>query len=209
MSSNQVSLSEQFRTFSNPDPGVWDPAPKIVVLVGVFILVLVVGWFLVCTEKLTELEEAQKSEQKLREQYQDKKRQAINVDLYRQQRDEMLRSFSTLLKQLPNKTEVKELLVEVNQAGLGRGLQFQLFKPGNEQRKDFYATLPIAVALNGVYHDMGAFASDIAKLPRIVTLNNLSIKPSKLGRRMDMVMEVRTFRYLSDDEVAKAAGGKK
>lgn len=206
MSSNQVSLNEQFRTLSNPDPGMWDPVPKIVVLVVVFVALLVVGWFFVCSEKLDQLAVAQKSEEDLRVQYEQKKGQAINLDLYRQQRDEMSRSFATLLKQLPNTTEVKELLVEVNQAGLGRGLQFELFKPGNEQKKEFYATLPITVALSGVYHDLGAFAADIAKLPRIVTLNNLDIKPAKIGRRLATGMEVRTFRYLSDDEIAKTAG---
>lgn len=211
MSSSQVSLSEQFQTLNNPDPGMWDPVPKAVVLVVVFIGVLILGWFFVCSAKLEEWNEAKRQENALREEFQRKKAQAINLDLYRQQRDEMLRSFATLLKQLPDRTEVKELLVEVNQAGLGRGLQFELFKPGNEAAKEFYAVLPITVALNGVYHDLGAFAADIAKLPRIVTLNNLAIKPTTLGRRLAMGAEVRTFRYLSEEEIASTskAGGQK
>jgi type IV pilus assembly protein PilO len=180
------------------------------VLVLAFIAVLLVGWLLACQDKLTEWDEAQSREEELRGQVQDKKAQAINLDLYKQQRDEMSQSFAALLKQLPDKTEVKELLVEVNQAGLGRGMQFELFKPGKEVRQEFYATLPITVDVNGVYHDLGAFASDIAKLSRIVTLNNLAISPIG-GRRLRMGIELRTFRYLSDEEVAAQAqaGGRK
>jgi type IV pilus assembly protein PilO len=132
--------------------------------------------------------------------------------LYTQQLAEIDRSFGALLKQLPNKSEIEALLIEVNQAGLGRGLQFELFRPSSEQIKDFYAELPIAVKINGTYHDFGAFAADIAKLPRIVTLNNISITPIKDGV-LSMDATTKTFRYLDEDELARqkkqAQGGKK
>lgn len=209
MSTEKLSLQEQFRSLSNPDRGTWDVAPKIMLLVLAFVGVIVLGYFLLWSEQRDTLYAAQQEEEKLRGDFQAKKAQAINLDLYKAQRDEMSKSFATLLKQLPDKTEVKELLVEVNQAGLGRGLQFSLFRPGDEIKKEFYALLPIEVLLNGVYHDLGAFASDIAKLPRIVTLNNLAIKTTPIGRRLQTGMEIRTFRYLSDEEIAAAQGGGK
>jgi len=123
--------------------------------------------------------------------------------LYVQQRDEIDRTFGALLKQLPDKSEIESLLIEVNQAGLGRGLQFELFKPGQEVLKDFYAELPIAVKINGSFHDFGAFAADIAKLPRIVTLNNIAINSSKDGSPLVLEATTKTFRYLDDAELAK------
>ena len=142
----------------------------------------------------------------------EKKRQAVNLEVYTQQLADIDRSFGALLKQLPNKSEIEALLIEVNQAGLGRGLQFELFRPAQEQIKDFYAELPIAVKINGTYHDFGAFAADIAKLPRIVTLNNLSIAPLKDGV-LTMDATTKTFRYLDEEEIARqkkpAQGAKK
>jgi type IV pilus assembly protein PilO len=125
------------------------------------------------------------------------------LDLYTQQLAEIDRSFGALLKQLPNKSEIEALLIEVNQAGLGRGLQFELFRPSQEVVKDFYAEMPIVVKVNGGYHDFGAFAADIGKLPRIVTLNNLSIAPLKDGGSLTMDATIKTFRYLDDEEIAK------
>jgi type IV pilus assembly protein PilO len=206
MNKEKVSLQEQFRSLNNPDRGTWDIAPKIMLLALSFVGVIILGYFLFWSDQQNSLSEAEQEEEKLRNDFQTKKAQAINLELYRAQRDEMSKSFATLLRQLPDKTEVKDLLVEVNQAGLGRGLQFGLFGPGDEVKKEFYAVLPIEVLLNGVYHDLGAFASDIAKLPRIVTLNNLAIRTTPVGRRLEAKMEVRTFRYLSDGEVS---GGKK
>jgi type IV pilus assembly protein PilO len=142
----------------------------------------------------------------------------VNRDLYVQQLNEIDRSFGALLKQLPNKSEVESLLVEINQSGMGRGLQFELFKPGAEAVKDFYAELPINVKLTGNYHDFGAFAGDIGKLSRIVTLNNISITPNQQAKDGTLVMDAvtKTFRYLDEEELAakrKAAqaakGGKK
>ena len=135
------------------------------------------------------------------------------MELYTQQLADIDRSFGTLLKQLPSKSEIESLLIEVNQAGLGRGLQFELFRPEQEQIKDFYAELPIAVKINGSYHDFGAFAADIAKLPRIVTLNNLSSAPIKEGGVLTLDATTKTFRYLDEEEIAKqkkpAQGAKK
>ncbi|MDR1646709.1 MAG: type 4a pilus biogenesis protein PilO [Zoogloeaceae bacterium] len=208
MSAEKVSLQEQFRSLNNPDRGTWDIAPKIMLLVLAFIGVIVLGYFLLWSDQQDSLSLAKQEEDSLRDEFQTKKARAINLDLYRAQRDEMSKSFAALLKQLPDKTEVKELLVEVNQAGLGRGLLFSLFRPGDEIKKEFYALLPVEVRLNGVYHDIGAFASDIAKLPRIVTINNLAITTTPIGLRLDTGMEIRTFRYLSDEELSGQGGNK-
>lgn len=141
-------------------------------------------------------------EMKLRTQYAEKKSKAINYDLYRQQLAEIEQSFGALLKQLPNKSEMDALLTDINQAGLGRGLAFDLFKPAStEKMAEFYAELPIAIRITGSYHDMGAFASDVAQLPRIVTLNDLAIANDKGVLTMDAV--AKTFRYLDEEEVAR------
>ena len=197
------SIADDFRFMNPNDPGAWPLIPKITVLVGWLVLLLVGGWYFLWSDQLTDLENKQVEEQSLRQQYLDKKRQAVNLDLYTQQLAEIDRSFGALLKQLPDKSEVEALLIEVNQAGLGRGLQFDLFKPGDEVVKDFYAELPISVKINGAYHDLGAFAADIAKLPRIVTLNNISIAPQKDGGALTMDATTKTFRYLDEAEIAK------
>lgn len=218
-------IAEDFRRLNNNDPGTWPIVPKITILVGVFLVIAALGWYFVWQDQLNTLSAAEAKEQKLKEEYLDKKKLAVNLDLYRQQLEEIDKSFGALLKQLPNRNEVESLLVEVNQAGLGRGLQFELFKPAAEVVKDFYAELPISVKINGSYHDLGAFAADVAKLPRIVTLNNINIglpAGSKDGAaqssgRLVMDMQVKTFRYLDEEEIArrrqaekdKAKGGKK
>lgn len=170
------------------------------------------GWWFVWSDQLTELDGKQQELDKLKQEYLDKKKQSVNLELYTQQLSDIDRSFGAMLKQLPNKAEVESLLVEVNQAGLGRGLQFELFKPGSEALKDFYAELPIQLKLIGNYHDFGAFAADIAKLPRIVTLSNMSITPQAKDGGLVLDATARTFRYLDDNEVAaqkKAAKGAK
>lgn len=196
------AILDQFRFLNPNDPGAWPLVPKATLLFGVFVAVLVAGWWFVWNDQLAELDTKAREEGTLKQQYLEKKRQAINLDLYVQQLAEIDRSFGALLKQLPDKSEIEALLIEVNQAGLGRGLQFELFKPGQEQAKDFYAELPIAVKINGSYHDFGAFASDIAKLPRIVTLNNIAISTMKDGS-LALEATTKTFRYLDEAEVAK------
>lgn len=205
------AIADDFRYLNPNDPGAWPLIPKLTMLVGLFVALLVAGWWFLWSDQLAELEGKQKEEETLKQQYLDKKRQAVNLDLYIEQLAEIDRSFGALLKQLPNKSEIEALLIEVNQAGLGRGLQFDLFRPGAEQVKDFYAELPISVKINGGYHDFGAFAADIAKLPRIVTLNNISIVPGKDGV-LALDATTKTFRYLDEEEVArqkKAAQGAK
>lgn len=196
------AIVDDFRYLNPNDPGAWPLIPKLTMLLGLFVVLLVAGWWFLWSDQLAELEGKQKEEEALKQQYLDKKRQAVNLDLYIEQLAEIDRSFGALLKQLPNKSEIEALLIEVNQAGLGRGLQFDLFRPGSEQIKDFYAELPIAVKINGGYHDFGAFAADIAKLPRIVTLNNISIAPMNNGV-LSLDATTKTFRYLDEEEVAK------
>ena len=212
-----AAFLDQFRNLDPKNIGAWPLAPRITVLIFLVALLLVGGWFWFCSDHVEVLEQKQQEELKLRDEYVDKKKQAINIDLYKQQLNDIDRSFGALLKQLPNKSEVEALLVEINQSGMGRGLQFELFKPGQEVIKDFYAELPINVRLTGSYHDFGAFAGDIGSLSRIVTLSDIAISPNKDG---SLVMEAitRTFRYLDEeeraakrkaDQAAKSKGGKK
>lgn len=195
------SVAEDFRRLNPNDVGTWPILPKIVVLVLLFVLLVVAGWWFVWQDQIDALDGKRNEEVRLKEDFLNKKKQAVNLDLHIQQLNEIDRSFGALLKQLPNKAEVEALLVEINQSGLGRGLQFELFKPGQEIVRDFYAELPIAVRLVGGYHDFGAFAGDIARLSRIVTLNNLSVSSQSGGLVFDAV--TKTFRYLDEEEVAR------
>lgn len=207
------AILDQFRFLNPNDPGAWPLIPRLTLLLGLFSAVLLAGWWFVWSDQLAELESKEREEEVLKQQYLEKKRQAVNLDLYVQQLAEIDRSFGALLKQLPDKSEIEALLIEVNQAGLGRGLQFELFRPGQEMVKDFYAELPISVRINGSYHDIGAFAADIAKLPRIVTLNNIAIAPVGKDGPLALEATTKTFRYLDEAEVAKqkkpAQGAKK
>src|SRR5881409_763268 len=203
---------EQFKNLNTRDPGAWPPVPKAMMLLGVLIGILALGYFLDWQEEMDSLEAGRVQEAKLKDEYVAKQQQAINLDLYRQQLREIDSSFGALLRQLPNRSQMDALLVDINQAGLGRGLQFELFKPApSETVREFYAELPIQVKVVGNYHDMGAFASDVGQLSRIVTLNDVSIQAGKDGiLTMDAV--ARTFRYLDDEEVAaqrKAQAGRK
>lgn len=207
-----------FRNLNPNDVGTWPLAPRVAVLLGLFVLLLVGGWWFWWSEQLETLTQRQQDELKLKEEFVAKKSQAVNLDLYVQQLNEIDRSFGALLKQLPSKSEVESLLVEINQSGMGRGLQFELFKPGQENVKDFYAELPINVRLTGSYHDFGAFAGDIGRLSRIVTLNDMSITGNPQSKDGTLVLDAvtKTFRYLDEEELAakrKAAqaakGGKK
>jgi len=202
MAFNFKQLAEEFQRTNWKDPGTWHAAPKILVLLAILAGIPLGGYFAINQGQLEELEQGQQKEVKLKEEYVNKKKQAINLDLHRQQLREIDTQFGALLKQLPNKSQMDALLVDINQAGLGRGLQFELFRPAaSETRRDFYAELPITVKVTGNYHDMGAFASDVGQLSRIVTLNDVSISAGNDGNlTMDAV--ARTFRYLDDDEVA-------
>ena len=195
------ALLEQFKNLNPKDPGAWPPLPKALALLGLFVAILVGAYYGDWQGQIEALDAGHAEEQRLKDDFVKKKQQAINLDLHRQQLREIDSSFGALLKQLPNRSQMDALLVDINQAGLGRGLQFDLFKPApQETARDFYAELPIQLRVVGTYHDIGQFASDIGQLSRIVTLNDLSIAASKDGLTMDAV--AKTFRYLDDDEVA-------
>jgi len=212
------TLAEDFRSLDPKDIGTWPLLPRVTVLLGVFAALLVAGWWFDWKSQLEELEGKQQQEAKLKDEYLDKKKQAVNLEEHRKQLAEIDKSFGTLLKQLPNKAEMEALLIDINQAGLGRGLQFELFKPGKETTKDFYAELPITLKITGIYHDLGAFSADVAKLSRIVSLTNVAVVPEKGGQlKMDAI--AMTYRYLDEEELAaqrrakaaqaKAKGAKK
>ena len=193
---------DDIRRLNIREVGNWPLLPRVVFLALVFIAIVAGGAVLDWKDRYEELDQKRQEEAKLKEQYATKKAKAINYDIYVQQLKEIEQSFGALLKQLPNKAEMDALLTDINQAGLGRGLQFELFKPAAQERlADFYAELPISVRITGNYHDMGAFASDVAQLPRIVTLNDVSIQNEKGVLTMDAV--AKTFRYLDEEELAK------
>jgi len=194
---------DEIRRLNPRDIGIW-PLPAKFAAVLLLILLLTglaayFGWM----PQYEELEAKQNQEQTLRQEYAAKKAQAINLDLHIQQLKEVEQQFGALLRQLPSKSEMDALLSDINQAGLGRGLQFELFKPSQERLQDFYAELPVDVRVTGNYHDIGAFTSDVSQLSRIVTLNDIVIT-NKDPKDMVLTMEAvaKTFRYLDDDEVA-------
>ena len=193
---------DDFRRLNFREVGKWPLAPKIIVLALVGLFIVALGAWLDWKDQWDTLTAAQAQEVKLKEQFKQKKAKAINYDLYVQQLAEVEQSFGALVKQLPNRSEIDALLTDINQAGLGRGLQFDLFRPApQEKMADFYAELPIAIKITGNYHDIGAFASDVAALPRIVTLNDVAISNEKGTLVMDAV--AKTFRYLDEEEMAK------
>jgi len=200
---NVNALIEEIRGTNWKDPGGWGAAPKVLVLLAVLIAIPVAGYFIDTSAQIEDLERLQNAEQTLKQQYLSKKKLAINLDLHRQQLREIDTQFGTLLRQLPNRSQMDALLVDINQAGLGRGLQFELFRPSaGEITRDFYAERPITVKVVGNYHDMGAFASDVGQLSRIVTLNDVSIQATGKEGLLTMDVTARTFRYLDDDELA-------
>jgi type IV pilus assembly protein PilO len=202
MAVNFNAVLEEFKRTNWQDPGTWHFAPKTLVLLAILVGLPVAGFFADTQSQIDELERGVAEETKLKEDYVDKKKQAVNLDLHRQQLREIDTQFGALLRQLPNKSQMDALLIDINQAGLGRGLQFDLFRPaGAENAREFYAELPITVRVAGTYHDMGAFASDVGQLSRIVTLNDVTIQTGKDGV-LTMDATARTFRYLDDQEVS-------
>jgi len=202
MAVNLNALIEEIKRTNWQDPGTWHAAPKLLVLLAILVAIPVAGYFADTSGQLEELDQSQAEEVKLKEQYLGKKKQAVNLDLHRQQLREIDTQFGALLRQLPDKSQMDALLVDINQAGLGRGLLFELFKPAaSDTVREFYAELPIQVRVIGTYHDMGAFASDVGQLSRIVTLNDVSLVAGKDGN-LTMDATARTFRYLNEDETA-------
>jgi len=203
MAINFNQIVDDFKHTNWKDPGTWTFAPKVVVLVVVLVAIPVGAYFGIWQGQIEELERGRQQEVNLKKDWLGKKTQAVNLDLYRQQLREIDTQFGALLKQLPNKSQMDALLVDINQAGLSRGLQFELFRPApSESRREFYSELPIQLKVIGTYHDMGAFAADVGQLPRIVTLNNISITAGKDGN-LTMDATARTFRYLDENEVAE------
>ena len=193
---------EDLKQLDTKNPGGWPWPFKIAAMLLIFILILVASFFFLYQAQLDDLAKEEKKEVDLKTVFVEKKRLAVNLEAYQQQRAEIEQAFGALLKQLPTRSEMDALLIDINQAGLGRGLTFDLFKPSaTENLTEFYAEKPISLKVNGNYHDLGAFASDISKLPRIVLLNDLNIVTGKDGiLAMDAV--AKTYRYLDPDEVA-------
>jgi type IV pilus assembly protein PilO len=194
---------DDLRRLDPKEIGSWPALPKLGVLLLVFLACIAGSWFFDWQDQVDAIDASKRKELTLRDTFLDKKKQAVDLEAYRKQLDDIEKSFGTLLKQLPSKSEMEALLTDINQAGLGRGLQFELFKPAaTETISEFYAELPITVRLTGNYHDMGAFASDISKLSRIVLLNDVSLAQSGAGMlTMDAV--AKTYRYLDEEEIAK------
>jgi type IV pilus assembly protein PilO len=193
---------EDIRRLNFREVGTWPVLPKLVILTAIVVVIVALGALLDWKDQYEALEQDRVEETKLKDQYSQKKAKAINFDLYVQQLKEVEQSFGALVKQLPNRAEIDALLTDINQAGLGRGLTFELFKPASQEKmEDFYAELPISIRITGNYHDMGAFASDVAQLPRIVTLNDVAIANERGTLTLEAV--AKTFRYLDEEEVAK------
>ena len=207
----QEKLTGQFRDLDPKDPSLWPSVPQYVLFVFTSIAVVVGLWFVWLSGSEEALKLEQDKELVLREDYKKKLVKAVNLDALRKQREQVQQYVTQLEKQLPSKAEMDALLSDINQAGLGRSLQFELFRPGQVAVKEYYAELPITLRVAGRYHDIGAFASDIAHLSRIVTLNNLTVGPRGDGTLI-LDAPAKTFRYLDVDEVKaqrKVTGAKK
>lgn len=196
---------DELRRLDPKQIGSWPILPKLGVLLILLLVIVGLSYWLDWQHQIDALSAEERKEVQLKTTFIDKKKVAINLPAYRKQLDDIEKQFGSLLKQLPGKSEMDALLTDINQAGLGRGLQFELFKPAaGEAVRDFYAELPITLKISGSYHDMGAFASDIGKLSRIVTLNDVAISPAP-GKGGGLIMDAtaRTYRYLDDDEVSQ------
>jgi len=195
------NLKSQFQGLDPKDPSVWPALPRYLLCVGVTVFVVVALWFVWLQDSDVTLEKEKANEIQLREDFKKKLMQVANLDMLKKQREQVQQYVTQLEKQLPSKAEMDALLSDVNQAGLGRSLQFDLFRPGQVSVKEYYAELPIALRVMGRYHDIGAFTADIAHLSRIVTLNNLAIQAARDGTLV-MDATAKTFRYLDPDEIA-------
>ncbi len=196
----------QFRDLNPNQPGQWPLLPRLTVWALVAVIVIVVGWFLWLSDQANDLQAARDKEPTLKNEYRTKLAQAINLDALKKQKEEVQTYVTQLEKQLPGKAEMDALLTDINQAGVGRGLVIEQFIPGQTETKEYYAELPIAIRVTGRFHDIGAFAADIAALSRIVTLHNLSISPDAKPGSGSLSMEAtaRTYRYLDPTEVIAA-----
>src|SRR5580700_6882439 len=207
-----MRVIEELRALDPRDPGRWPLGFRVgAVAIWFFVVTFVLGYVWVWQTKNPELQAAKGEELSLRTEFHNKHAKAVNLDVYKQQLKDIERSFGALLRQLPGKTEVPNLLVDISQTGLAAGLQEKLFQPQPEVKKDFYAELPIKIRLTGSYHQFGEFVSGIAALPRIVTLHDIDIKPDNKDAydQLSLELTAKTYRYLDEDEVAAAEASKK
>ena len=195
-------VADQFRGLNPNEPGQWPLLPRLAAFAVVMLLAVLVGWFVVLADAQATLDAERAKEPTLKEDFRGKLAQAVNLPELRKQKSQVEEYVTQLEKQLPGKAEMDALLSDINQAGLGRGLQFELFRPGQVVVKDFYAELPIAVRVTGSYHDLGEFVGDVAQMPRIVTLNDIAIETQKDGV-LKFDATAMTYRYLDDEEVAR------
>ena len=205
-----AQLAAQFHGLQGRQPGQWPLAPRLLCAAGVTAAVIGLGYFFYWSGQFEQQERLAAEESNLRDEYRIKMAQAINLDALQLQKTQVDQYVVRLEKQLPSKSEMADLLSDINQAGVGRGLQFELFKPGQEVIRDYYAELPINIKVSGKYNDVGAFAADMANLPRIVTLNNMVLTTRDGALQLETV--AKTFRYLDSDEISaqkKARKGKK
>ncbi len=198
---NINDITAKFRGLTLENLASWPMLPRMTLWGAVVVACAALGYFAVWRGQMEELDTLRQEEVKLKEQYRVKLQQSINLDELRRQKEQVNQYVITLEKQLPSKAEMDALLSDINQAGIGRGLQFELFRPGQVNLREYYAELPISVKVSGRYHDLGAFASDIANLPRIVTLNNLNIQTTK-DLTLTLDATAKTYRYFDEDEIA-------
>lgn len=208
-----MNIVDQLKDLENIDWNDFSTWPIAIKLVGVIVIgvgILIAGYWFIIKNEISDLNKIQEEELSLRQSFSAKKALAINLPAYKRQMEEMNQTFGSLLRQLPNSTEVPDLLIDITQAGLGRGLDFVLFKPGAEQRKGFYAELPISLKVSGSYHELAEFISDVSALPRIVTIGNIVVRSPKKNRsRLSMTATAKTYRYLKAGEGGgKRKGGK-
>jgi type IV pilus assembly protein PilO len=204
-----MSLIDDLRTLDPKQPGNWPWPVKAGALVLLFVAIQVAAYFVFWQSQSDEIEKGRQEVEKQKATFLEKKKLAVNLEAYKQQRVEIEQAFGALLKQLPNKSEMDALLIDINQAGLGRGLAFELFRPADKENfTEFYAELPVSIKVTGNYHDLGAFASDVAKMPRIVLLTDLKIDPPKDGT-LTMEAVAKTYRYLDEEELAKQRASQK
>ncbi len=198
-----ANILQEMQALDPKQPGNWPWPFKAAAFILIVVALQVAGYFIFWQGQMEAIEKGRADVAKQKEVFLEKKRLAVNLDAYKQQRAEIEQAFGALLKQLPNKSEMDALLIDINQAGLGRGLAFELFKPADKENfTEFYAELPVNIKVTGNYHDLGAFASDVAKMPRIVLLTDLKLDPPKDGV-LSMEAIAKTYRYLDEEEVAK------
>jgi len=198
-----MSMLDDIRQLDTKQPGNWPWPVKAGAFILIFLAIQIAAYFLLWQGQTEQIEKGRQDVEKQKEAFLEKKKLAVNLEAYKQQRVEIEQAFGALLKQLPNKSEMDALLIDINQAGLGRGLAFDLFKPAEKENfTEFYAELPVNIKVTGNYHDLGAFASDVAKMPRIVLLTDIKIDPPKDGL-LSMEAVAKTYRYLDAEEIAK------